>query len=216
MKRFILILLLIYQVYTQTSNCIAVDNVLFRWTFTPNDTVLISLGKWNYMNWVAVGFNFNNATIQGASMYIFDDEQLFEYYGTESGKLEFVRAVDWIYNTSDVSVLTGDIAIQFKVPIRSQRFQFLDTEQHLLIAYASGHQYTKGFIRSINFFESGKSCGECLNLWGVVRNCGSTTWKHFGQFHLVGLFIPFAYWIVLGILCLVFHRWQPLRSRGWV
>jgi type VI protein secretion system component VasA len=113
------------------------------------------------MEWVAVGFNQNNATIQGASMYMFHNNLLEEYFGT-SEKFEFVRQVDW--NPSSVSILTGDSAIQFEVPIRSQRFEFLDTEQHLLISYQSSGS-TKGFVRKMNFYQSGNLIA---NEWGLI------------------------------------------------
>lgn len=160
--KIIVIIAIINFVFASTQNCIIVDNVVFMWSI-ENETVSIELGQWNYMKWLAVGFNHKNSTMKGASIYLFFENQLYEYYGTEFGvKPILVRQVEWTQKS--IEKRYGDLKIEFKIPLINYNFNFSKEEQRLLIAYnifntpkspIDIEKHTHAFTRNLNFFQPG-------------------------------------------------------------
>jgi hypothetical protein len=146
----------------QAQNCLFVDDVSFGWTLT-NDTISLSLGKWDYMKWVAVGFNNNNATMQGATIFMFYENKLFEYYSSDFDKPTPIREIK--FNEEPIEKHIGDRQISFQIALNSTTFRFLDQTQRLLVAYNTHsvpksefefEKHTFAVAKDLNFFQESK------------------------------------------------------------
>jgi hypothetical protein len=111
------------------------------------------------MKWLGIGFNNNTHTMPGASIFMFFDDQLFQYDSTGFTIPKLVQPI--AFN----SIKDGDFwehQIEFSVRMNESRFE--NNTQKILLAYNTNakpisptqfEKHTSTFVRDRNLFTTG-------------------------------------------------------------
>src|SRR5690606_41843680 len=121
------VLVILISVPLALSSCLYFDNHYVEWHI-ENDSLTFTLGKGFDVQWMAIGFNHISQTMQGASIFLYAQNRVYEYLSLSFERPQLIRSIDFNETTGDEFY---EKHIQFKIPLNGS-FEFKNQEQKLL------------------------------------------------------------------------------------